>query len=149
VDRTIRLTRHIIGAAAMAALCATAAAAQQASSNSSAERSTVSGAYTAAQATRGEALFRNSCGNCHPSSEFSSAGFRAKWGGGSVLTLVEQIRTSMPLDNPGGLSAADYAAVVAYVLRLNGYPAGDAELPTDDAELRRIRFDQNPPRHER
>jgi mono/diheme cytochrome c family protein len=149
MDRTIRLTRHFIGAATMAALCATPAPAQQASANSAAERSTLSGAYTAAQAAHGETLFRSNCGNCHPSSEFSSAGFRAKWSGGSVFTLVEQIRASMPLDNPGGLSAAEYAALVAYILRLNAYPVGDAELPTDDAELRRIRFEQIPPPQQR
>jgi hypothetical protein len=46
----------------------------------------------------------------------------------------------MPLDNPGGLAPEEYAAVIAYVLKLNQYPAGSSELPIADAALKLITF---------
>jgi hypothetical protein len=46
----------------------------------------------------------------------------------------------MPLDNPGGLARDDYAAVIAYLLRLNEFPPGTTPLPVADAALKRIRF---------
>jgi hypothetical protein len=51
------------------------------------------------------------------------------------------VRTLMPDDDPGGLERRAYADVMAYLLRMNGYPAGAAELPADDAALRRIRIE--------
>ena len=36
----------------------------------------------------------------------------------------------MPEADPGSLSPAEYAAIVAYLLQINNYPAGDTDLPT-------------------
>ncbi|CAN5803739.1 cytochrome c [soil metagenome] len=108
-------------------------------------RSTLDGVYTAQQATRGETIFRNICGNCHATSEFSGSGFQTKWSATPVFTFFEQIRSTMPLDNPGGLSAAEYSAVIAYILKLNAYPAGPRELPAADSALKQIRFEKQPP----
>ena len=36
----------------------------------------------------------------------------------------------MPDDNPGGLPEQTYADIVAYMLQMNDFPAGDSELPT-------------------
>jgi hypothetical protein len=46
----------------------------------------------------------------------------------------------MPLDNPGGLAPEEYAAVIAYILKLNQYPAGPSELPIADSALKLITF---------
>ena len=63
-----------------------------------------------------------------------------------MFDLLELIRTTMPNDNPGQLPARDYVDIVAYILNLNGYPQGEAELPADDAVLRNIKIDSIPPR---
>jgi mono/diheme cytochrome c family protein len=131
-----------VAVAATAAIATAPAAAQ--SSDSSAGASVLAGAYTDAQATRGQAVFRGTCGNCHGTSEFAGAPFQRKWAGQPILTFFEHVRTSMPLDNPGGLSRAEYAAVLAYILKLNSYPEGKAELPTEDEALRLIRFEVKP-----
>ena len=44
----------------------------------------------------------------------------------------------MPTGAPGTLAKRDYAAVVAYLLEVNGYPSGEAELPVDEAALEAI-----------
>ena len=99
------------------------------------------GAYTAAQAKAGEAVFGGTCGNCHGPAEFSGPTFLRVWEGRSVFDLFDQIRNAMPLDNPGGLSREQYTSVMAYLLRINQYPAGDVELPATDEALKRIRFE--------
>jgi mono/diheme cytochrome c family protein len=126
-------------AAALALLLGTAdASAQSAAADSG--RSAAAGAYTARQATQGEETFRNICGNCHGTAEFSGPTFRKTWSGRPVYALFDQLRNAMPLDNPGGLAPEEYAAVIAYVLKLNQYPAGSSELPVADAALKLITF---------
>ncbi|HUF51797.1 MAG TPA: cytochrome c [Longimicrobiales bacterium] len=107
-----------------------------------APRSVADGAYSPVQAMRGDSLFRNVCGSCHSTSEFTTADFRGLWAGKSVFTLFDQLRATMPQDNPGGLSRELYAAVIAYILQLNTYPASEIDLPHGDDELKNIFFPQ-------
>jgi len=123
--------------AAASVLAASHAAAQSPADSSS---TPAARAYSADQAAEGEYTFRHTCGNCHGTAEFSGPSFLDIWSGRPVYELFDQLRNAMPLDNPGGLSAGEYAAVIAYILKLNGVPAGPAPLPSSDAELRRIRF---------
>lgn len=142
VDSRPRRSQSVLiaGIAATMALvlCAADTAAQTAAPDSS--RSAAAGAYTAKQATQGEVTFRNVCGNCHGISEFNGPTFRKTWSGRPVYALFDQLRNTMPLDNPGGLAPEEYAAVIAYVLELNQYPAGSSELPIADSALKKITF---------
>ena len=45
----------------------------------------------------------------------------------------------MPLDNPGSLSSAATADIVAYILQVNNLPAGTAELTSDGAKTVKIK----------
>ncbi len=86
--------------------------------------------YTTRQAPRGNGLFRDNCVSCHASSEFAGSSFERRWRNRSVGDIYEFILYSMPDDNPGGLPAQTYADIVAYMLELNDFPAGESELPT-------------------
>ncbi len=86
--------------------------------------------FTIGQARRGSGLFRDNCVSCHASSEFTGSSFERRWRNRAVGDIYEFILYSMPDDNPGGLPEQTYADIVAYVLDLNDFPAGDAELPT-------------------
>jgi hypothetical protein len=46
----------------------------------------------------------------------------------------------MPQNAPGSLSRQQNADIVAYLLRENGFGAGNDVLPTDQATLDTIRF---------
>ena len=98
--------------------------------------SVLDGVFTEAQASRGEATFRRVCSACHDTGEFSGGRFRLTWVGQSAGDLFDTIATLMPEGDPGSLTPAQYAAVTAYLLRLNGYPAGEADLPTSLSALR-------------
>ena len=110
----------LVECAMVCAAVAAAAAPASAQSAPDVGRSVVSGVYTAEQAAQGETVFRNVCANCHASSQFTGTAFQKGWAGRPVFSLFDQIRTAMPQDNPGGLSRAEYLAVVTYILKLNG-----------------------------
>ena len=120
-------------------------AARSGQAQNGATRSLASGVFTDEQATRGDRTFREVCAACHATSEFARAGFFATWNGASLDGLFALIRTTMPQDEPGRLPAASYADVLAYLLRLNGFPAGPGELPWDTDGLRQIRVEPPAP----
>ena len=100
--------------------------------------SVLDGVFTAAQAGRGESTFRAACASCHETAEFSGGRFRLSWVGRTAGDLFDTISTLMPEGDPGSLSPNEYASLVAYLLRLNGYTAGDVELPADLDALRNV-----------
>jgi S-disulfanyl-L-cysteine oxidoreductase SoxD len=63
------------------------------------------------------------------------------WVGLPLVDLFTYLRESMPKSDPGSLSAQEYADVVAYMLRINGLPAGETPLPGDTTVLRKIRIE--------
>jgi cytochrome c len=98
--------------------------------------------YSSAQAERGQAVFREVCVNCHTTTEFKGDDFHLAWSGRTLRDLFRLISTSMPNDNPGALSKQQYIDVVAYLLELNEYPAGEGELEGNESALRRIRIER-------
>ena len=109
-----------------------------------AEASVGNAFYTTQQASRGSGLFRNNCVSCHASSEFSGSTFERRWSNRSVGDIYEFILYSMPDDNPGGLPAQTYADIVAYMLELNDFPAGESELPTSMDALLQMKMWADP-----
>lgn len=95
-------------------------------------RSPEGGIYRQEQAERGRQVFRESCSECHYSSEMQGTQFQFQWGRRTVEDLYEHLVKTMPEDAPGTLSSSAYVDVVSYILRLNGFQAGPAELRSDD-----------------
>lgn len=122
----------------MSALVTAPAAAQ---ANGSGPRSVHDSVYSAEQAERGEAVFTEVCGACHSTSQFRGDDFSMNWASRTLRDLYRLIRNTMPQDSPGRLSDQQYIDVVAYLLRLNRYPAGSTELASDEDALRRIRIE--------
>ncbi len=104
-------------------------------------RSTLAGVYTAEQAQAGREVFVGSCTGCHTSASHTGAAFLAKWAGRPLSELYGFVSQRMPKTTPGSLSEDEYVFVVAYVLKLNGMPAGKAELSGDPELINAIRFD--------
>ena len=91
------------------------------------------GMYAAAQAEEGQGLYRDSCGECHFTSEFRGNDFFFNWEGTSVGGFLDLIIETMPEDSPGSLAPEQYLAITAYILQLNDYPAGSAPLTRESA----------------
>jgi len=101
---------------------------------------TTTAVFTAEQALRGQRVFTTVCSACHGRNEFTGPIFAFTWMAEPVGHLFQHISTTMPQDQPGSLSGEEYAAIVAYLLRLNGRQAGDSELPADAELLGRMRW---------
>ena len=48
----------------------------------------------------------------------------------------------MPRDAPGKLSRQEVADIISYILQVNKFPAGEAELGTDDEAYVNITIEQ-------
>ena len=125
-------------------LCLPVAFASAQDSTAGAGKSVWQGVYTEAQATRGESEQQNNCAACHGTEKYSGEAFTKAWIGRTAFDLFDQIKTTMPDDNPGGLSVQQYTDVVAYIFKINGMPAGTDSLSSDPEALRRIRIEAKP-----
>lgn len=97
------------------------------------------GLFTSEQAIRGQQVFTRSCSSCHSVTDQAGGAFRAKWAGaGGLGQLFKMISISMPLNAPGRLPKEEYAAVIAFLLRQSGYPAGASPLPADGDALAKL-----------
>ncbi len=101
--------------------------------------------YTADQATAGAAVYSQSCAACHgpqlegvaaPALKGSVFGEMATAQSLTVDSLLDVIVNTMPQSDPGSLKPEDYAAVTAYILQQNGYPAGTTALAKGAAGLK-------------
>jgi mono/diheme cytochrome c family protein len=95
--------------------------------------------FTTAQAARGAQQFKQACSTCH-AIEDQAGSLRSKWGGATLAELFTSISTTMPQNNPGGLSPEEYASIVAYYLLESGQAPGATELPANTAALAAIRI---------
>ena len=97
--------------------------------------------YTNQQADLGADVFAGMCQSCHVPGTFTAPSFQDTWRGKSLWQLFAYISEKMPKNDPGSLETADYLHVLAYLLKVNGMPAGTAELSTDSVALKTIRFE--------
>lgn len=101
----------------------------------------VEGVYTEEQAAIGKKVFTQVCQQCHAPRQFRA--LVQRWAGRTVYDLFESIRTTMPIDSPGRLSREEYRDIIAYLINLNGYPAGTDELLDDSEHLKQIQIVRN------
>ena len=111
-------------------------------------KTTLDGIYSDAQATRGEKVYAASCTTCH-GDDLSGGGqtpplagkeFNSDWNDLSMGDLYDRTHLSMPADKPGSLTPEQTVDVIAYLLKKGSFPAGQADLPTDTAALKAIKF---------
>ena len=107
------------------------------------------GVYTKEQANRGQATYQEECLKCHGESlgggesgpALAGNEFLRRWDGRTAGDLMGVMRKSMPSDDPGSLSTREYSDIVAYILSVNEFPAGQKELDRDVAALSDIRIE--------
>jgi mono/diheme cytochrome c family protein len=105
--------------------------------------STRDGIFSADQVERGRESFLWECMDCHEMEEFTGIGaYLEQMDGKPLWEVFEFIWTEMPEDRPAWLAPEEYADILAYILSVYGAPAGDADLPTDESALDRIRIER-------
>ena len=97
------------------------------------------------QQARGKALYLDKCSTCHQENlggtretpPLAGDAFWMNWDSYNANNLLEQVRTTMPEDNPGALERQAYVDIVAYILRVNQVPM-TADLPSDTDSLKKV-----------
>jgi S-disulfanyl-L-cysteine oxidoreductase SoxD len=111
---------------------------------SASPESIMSGVFTEAQLKRGEEKYQSACASCHGAEltssdpEFPSLTgpqFNWNWRKKTLAERLHRVRTTMPPNAIGSLSDQEHLDIIAYVLKANGYPAGQKELTPDPAAL--------------
>jgi cytochrome c len=125
--------------------------AQGAEARSAHTQSIWDGAYTEDQAARGATAYQQNCARCHGANLAGTfeipplvGRFVPYWSGSSLDVLVDYISRAMPLGRPGSLSPATNADITAFILKRNGFPAGQKELGMSGDEQKTISFDAIP-----
>jgi S-disulfanyl-L-cysteine oxidoreductase SoxD len=102
--------------------------------------------YTAEQATQGKTTYEVACVGCHAKDlngregggqgpELAGNAFATKWELQTLNQLYSEIKTRMPRNQPASLTNDEYLNLVAYILQVNKFPAGDEPLKADTAML--------------
>jgi mono/diheme cytochrome c family protein len=112
------------------------------------ERKVWDGVFTSAQAARGKAPFERACGRCHNNElagsergpSLKGSVFWSKWENEPLGGLYTKIRDTMPQDGPSLVEDAQKADILAYIMSVNGLPAGSDELKADARELDLIKI---------
>jgi len=90
------------------------------------------GPFTEAQAQAGEPIYKSRCAACHDAggetARLMGPAFTEGWKSRSTRDLYTRIKTTMPFNNPGSLSEAEAASVVAYILKSNGATVGSTSF---------------------
>ena len=102
----------------------------------SAGKSVWDGVFSPEQAARGEAQYTARCAACHGAT-LNGTGEAPGLNGGefvshydqlTIADLFDRVRTTMPQNDPGSMTRDEYADIVAFLLKSNGFPAGTAAL---------------------
>ena len=140
------MTINRLHACLLAALLALPPAAAASLSARQEGRTVWDGIYTDEQAARGDEVYQDQCTFCHLDDLMGDAfatpliddAFTLRWEGGTIGDLMTVIQVTMPADQPNTMSNEAVADVIAYILKMNEYPAGQQDLPADQETLEGI-----------
>lgn len=143
------MKRSLAATVAAAALAAGVATASESLAAAGQARTTWDGIYTEQQAARGEPLYQEWCASCHApdlsggdlAPGLVGGEFVWNWSGITVGQLFERLRISMPQENPSSVTRAQKADILAFMLYVNEFPAGEHELADRTNMLEQIMFE--------
>jgi mono/diheme cytochrome c family protein len=112
------------------------------------DKTSADSVYSDGQSARGETLSNGKCSVCHgekligtdlaPGLQGDS--FLSTWSGRTAADLYEKIQSTMPADAPGSLNPQQATDIVAYIFKLNKFPAGSDDLAKEEATLKAIKI---------
>ncbi|HSV13255.1 MAG TPA: c-type cytochrome [Tepidisphaeraceae bacterium] len=123
------------------------------SARPSASRTVWDSVYSVPQAARGESTYAKTCARCHGASltggdespPLTGGAFLGNWNGLPLSDLQTRIKTTMPTDSVGIYDRQLITDVMAFLLKVNGFPAGQAALPADGDALKEITLQATKP----
>src|SRR5215510_2675781 len=102
------------------------------------EKTVLDGVYSNAQGERGRVFYTTHCSSCHGNSlegvsapPLTGNRFIERWREGALYPLYDFIRQRMPFGRPANakpIPDGEYLDILTYILKVNGYRAGESEL---------------------
>lgn len=96
------------------------------------------GPFTQAQLDAGGKEYNTHCRTCHAAKGKGALGpalagdvFKKRFGGQSVSEVADWVHQNMPQTAPGSLKDEQLYPIMAYILSLNDFTAGQTELTKD------------------
>lgn len=107
------------------------------------QQPTTAGPYTTEQATAGRSIYGEKCASCHmpdlrgsgEAPPLAGINFVNTWRNRPTSDLFNRIRNTMPLNNPGSLGDEESLDIAAFILQMNGAPAGNQPLTSTNSVL--------------
>ena len=101
-------------------------------------KTVLDGVYSDAQARRGQTAYTTLCAACHgtmmegvSAPALTDRRFTERWREGSLAGIYNFIKQRMPFGRPQNaprIPDSDYLDILTYILKMNDYPSGSAEL---------------------
>lgn len=135
MPRRLSVVRVVLGAGLVVAMAGFEVGAEEGTNGPSVR----DGIYTEAQADRGRTTFNQRCAACHGENlggtpggpDLIDANFQYAFGGRTVADLFAYMKLGMPPEAPGSLTDQQYTNIAAHILRGNGFPPGETDMPAD------------------
>ena len=152
IGTLVKSGASITGGQAVVVLVALVATGTAFTQSRGASKDSGQGSYSEDQARRGKGVFAKSCSHCHTVDSTATPTrigeripllgqeFMAKWR--TVGDLFSKTRSTMPADRQGELHTDEFLDVDAYLLQVNGLPAGNEDLRADMATLHALLLDE-------
>ena len=144
----MKITFAVTGVIAFAAIAAFHSTVHAQQTSQAPTRTVLDGVFTEEQAKRGDPLYSQYCASCHGPTLMGGemapplvgGEFASNWNDLTVGDLFERIRVSMPQNDPGSLSRQQVADILAFILSVNKYPAGQTEVARETEALKQIKL---------
>jgi cytochrome c5 len=109
--------------------------------------------YADSQVARGDSIYKESCIKCHGTklegvddgAPLVGDQFFGDWDGKVLGDLADEMRNTMPSDNPKSLSRAQVTQLIALILARNNFPSGARALSADSDSLKDIKLVKTKP----
>ncbi len=94
------------------------------------------GIFTVAQVKSGKPLYKKYCKSCHEGEYFGPV--LLAWQGEPLASFFSVMTSAMPENDPGSLERDQYTNLLAYILKISGYPQDVRSLDPGAADFARI-----------
>jgi mono/diheme cytochrome c family protein len=94
------------------------------------------GLFNNQQAKSGKRLYKKYCKSCHEGNYFGPV--LLAWQGEQLASFFDVMKSAMPENDPGSLEQEQYTDLLAYILKISGYPQDNRSLDPGRSEFSSI-----------
>lgn len=91
------------------------------------------GIFNQQQVKSGKRLYKKYCKSCHEGDYFGPV--LLAWQGEQLASFFDVMTSAMPENDPGSLEQAQYTDLLAYILKISGYPQDTPSLDPGTVEF--------------